>query len=203
MNFKIVFLAFSFFLISLQASAQVGIGTDDPNASAQLDIVSSDKGMLIPRIALSGVADSTSILNGNVESLLVYNTFSGSGVTPGFYYWTGFKWEKLVNNTHLNNYIADPFRKDTQTVNADYVILNTDETIYVSAISSDIVVTLPSDSVSGDTIVVKKNDSSDEYFVTVESAAPQQVNDFNSIKTSVPYQVWVIRFDGTNWNTIN
>ncbi len=50
------------FLVStgfvLSADAQVGIGTASPSSSAQLDVSSSTKGILIPRIALTGLGSA-------------------------------------------------------------------------------------------------------------------------------------------------
>ncbi|MEC3907999.1 hypothetical protein VOI54_13290 [Tamlana sp. 2201CG12-4] len=76
--------------------AQVGIGTPLPDNSAQLDIVANDKGLLIPRINLQSSTDATTIINGNVVSLLIYNTTNINDVTPGYYYWNGSKWTKLL-----------------------------------------------------------------------------------------------------------
>jgi hypothetical protein len=55
-----------------------------PDASAMLDISSPNKGMLIPRLALTGVNDATTISNPQT-SLLVYNTASTISGT-GYYY---------------------------------------------------------------------------------------------------------------------
>ena len=61
-------------LFSAYTSAQVGINTTTPSASSVLDIEASDKGLLIPRVALTGPIDTATIVNGNVESLIIYNT---------------------------------------------------------------------------------------------------------------------------------
>jgi len=69
-----------------------------PNNSAMLDVKSATKGLLIPRVALTGTNDVTTIAN-PATSLLIYNTanISGSvGVTPGYYYWTGAAWVQLA-----------------------------------------------------------------------------------------------------------
>ncbi|MBC7865784.1 MAG: hypothetical protein IAF38_22615, partial [Bacteroidia bacterium] len=70
-----------------------------PNASAMLDVVSTSKGMLIPRVALTSNADAATITSGNITSLLVYNTTAASAgstaVFPGYYYWNGVKWVAL------------------------------------------------------------------------------------------------------------
>ncbi len=86
-------------------SQSVGISTSSftPDASSILEIKATDKGMLIPRIALTGTDDVTTIPSlatspTTATGLLVYNTASGNGVTPGFYYWDGtlLKWCRFI-----------------------------------------------------------------------------------------------------------
>lgn len=86
--------------------AQVGIGTDSPNISAQLELLSSDKGLLIPRLELTSTLDASTVTNGNVESLLIYNTTVISDVTKGFYYWEGDKWEKILNESAIKDLLV-------------------------------------------------------------------------------------------------
>jgi hypothetical protein len=78
--------------------AQHGIGTNSPDASAIVDFTASNKGILIPRVALTGSNVNGPIPNPAV-SLLVYNTATaGTGltaVTPGYYYWDGSQWGQL------------------------------------------------------------------------------------------------------------
>ncbi len=67
---------------------QMGIGVSVPHASAGLEILSANKGLLIPRVALVGPNDGTTIPFGAPTGLWVYNTNAamagGGGV--GFYY---------------------------------------------------------------------------------------------------------------------
>lgn len=80
------------------ASAQnVGINSTGarPDTSAGLDVNFINKGMLIPRVALTSTTDITTIAT-PATSLLVYNTTSNSFVTPGYYYWTGTAWFKFI-----------------------------------------------------------------------------------------------------------
>lgn len=77
----------------------VGIGTV-PNPSAMLDVSSTSRGILAPRVALTGTTDATTIANGNVVSLLVYNTATVADVSPGYYYWDGTIWQGLDNTDH-------------------------------------------------------------------------------------------------------
>lgn len=68
--------------------AQVGIGTTTPDANAQLDISSPDKGLLIPRMTeASRVGMGTTATNG----LLVYQT----DVATGFYFRQNGAWIRL------------------------------------------------------------------------------------------------------------
>ncbi|MEI6750758.1 MAG: hypothetical protein WCM93_16500, partial [Bacteroidota bacterium] len=69
----------------LAQTGSVGINNTGsaPAASAMLDVSATNKGLLIPQIALTGVFDITTIPNPAV-SLLVYNTTTGSGLTAGY-----------------------------------------------------------------------------------------------------------------------
>ncbi len=85
-----------FVLASYSAYSQVGIGTTMPNASSQLEVVANDKGVLIPRIQLKNTADASTIVNGNINSLLVFNTATAADIKPGYYYWYDNKWNRIV-----------------------------------------------------------------------------------------------------------
>jgi hypothetical protein len=67
-----------------------------------LDVNSNNKGILLPRVALSAINNSSPITPAPTTSLLVYNTATaGSGinaVTPGFYYWSGSAWIPILSN---------------------------------------------------------------------------------------------------------
>jgi len=77
-----------FCLVTLQALAQnVGIGTNTPNNSAQLDITSTNKGLLTPRMTQAQRNAIASPANG----LLIYQTDN----TPGFYFYNGTGWSAL------------------------------------------------------------------------------------------------------------
>src|SRR3989337_3445250 len=75
----------------------VGINSDGatPDASSMLDINSTSKGLLIPRVALSATNVASPITT-PTTSLLVYNTATAGtapdNVVPGYYYWDGVMW---------------------------------------------------------------------------------------------------------------
>ena len=88
-------------LSMLNGYSQVGIGTALPDASSQLDVVSDNKGILIPRVRLRNLTDQTTIADGNVESLLVFNINNNTEITPGYYYWFANKWQQIINQDDL------------------------------------------------------------------------------------------------------
>jgi len=79
-----IYIPLFFILWSVSNTAQVGIGTNNPDASAALHVVSTTKGMLITRITqaqkIAIVAPAT--------GLLIYQT----DATSGFYYYNGISW---------------------------------------------------------------------------------------------------------------
>ncbi len=110
------FFIFLFFA-STQMLAQVGINTTNPDASSILDISSSDKGLLVPRVSLSNVT-LTSLDGSNTAAngLLIWNTNASTtgGAGIGYYYFNGTTWEKITtNNTATND--NDWFEEGTTT----------------------------------------------------------------------------------------
>ena len=93
------------------------------NGSSILDVSASDKGLLIPRVALTGTADVATIAAPAV-SLLVYNTSTVSDVTPGFYYWGGASWMRLATGTNTAN--SWNILGNSGTVNGTHFIGTTD-----------------------------------------------------------------------------
>ena len=76
--------------------AQLGVGTLSPDISAQLDVTSANKGLLVPRLPLVQTSNQAPVTGTITNSLLVYNTATANDVTPGFYYWQGNKWIRIV-----------------------------------------------------------------------------------------------------------
>jgi hypothetical protein len=80
---------FIFSVLQLKTIAQsVGIGTATPNASAQLDVTSTTKGMLIPRMTQAERDALTT-----VQGLLIFNITSNS-----FQYHNGSAWTNLTHS---------------------------------------------------------------------------------------------------------
>lgn len=75
-------------LFSVSVKAQVGVGTTSPEASAQLDVQSTSKGLLVPRMTdteRTGIASPAT-------GLLVYQTNGAAG----FYYFDGVTWQPFM-----------------------------------------------------------------------------------------------------------
>lgn len=76
-----------------QSSDGVGIGTTDVASSALLELKSSNRGLLVPRVStLPTVTDTTN------NGLLIYNTSNDS-----FYRWDSGTWERLIHEGSAAN----------------------------------------------------------------------------------------------------
>ena len=92
-------------IVSLSySSAQIGINTDGatPDSSAILDIASSDKGVLVPRMS----TDARGAIDGPADGLLVYDIDTGS-----FWYYENDQWNEIGTRRNVLLQDADA---DTQ-----------------------------------------------------------------------------------------
>lgn len=93
---------------NLLRAQSVGINTtgNAADASSMLDVSATNRGMLIPRVALTATNSATPITS-PATSLLVYNTATAgtapNNVTPGFYYWSGTAWVQLRSGANTGN----------------------------------------------------------------------------------------------------
>ncbi|MFA6060679.1 MAG: hypothetical protein WC756_20955 [Taibaiella sp.] len=82
--------------ITANNTGLVGIGTPTPQASAKLDISSTNKGLLIPRVTFANRPASPA------EGLMIYQTDG----TPGFYYYADFTWNRIAKKTEARGTVA-------------------------------------------------------------------------------------------------
>jgi hypothetical protein len=86
---------------SISATGQVSISTDGsaPDGSAMLDVKSTNKGILLPRVELSALNSNGPVVTPAI-GLQVYNTSTAgtppNNVTPGYYCWNGTRWIPIV-----------------------------------------------------------------------------------------------------------
>jgi hypothetical protein len=86
---KKIFLPLIFWLSALNSLAQsVGIGTNNPNSSAALDIQSTDKGILIPRMS----SVQRNAISNAATGLLVFDN-----TTSSFWFKTATSWKELID----------------------------------------------------------------------------------------------------------
>ena len=86
-------------LLTAITSAQVGVGTTTPNASSALDITSTTKGLLIPRME---EGDRIAI-DTPATGLMVFQTDGAAG----FYYYNGSSWEGYYSKNEVDTLIAN------------------------------------------------------------------------------------------------
>lgn len=103
-SMKKIILSSVLLTLSVSYGQNVGINSTGAAAtnSAALDVDMTNKGILIPRVALTTTSAFAPVTGTATASLLVYNTATAgatpNNVTPGYYYWDGLKWTRLLNN---------------------------------------------------------------------------------------------------------
>lgn len=100
MKILLPFLTALFYSNVTQAQQNVGIGTSIPEASAQLDVSSTTKGFLSPRMTAAQRIAITS----PVDGLLVYQT----SAPTGFYLYKNGVWSRLTETTTSLTNVATP-----------------------------------------------------------------------------------------------
>lgn len=158
---KLFFVLFS--LHALNSQAQIGINTNTPNSSAQLDITSTDKGLLMPRMTATQRLNIASPATG----LLVYQTDG----TAGFYYNSGTSaspaWVMLqtatgtiadgaVTNAKLASAAVTGSKLKFRTVSSAVTLVPDD---YIVIINGGYVVKFPTSPVDGQTYVLYGKDA--------------------------------------------
>lgn len=98
MKTKYFFIIILVILFNIAESQNVSISDDatyTPASSSMLDVKSTNKGILIPRIVLNNRALAAPVTS-PVEGLLIYN--DGGTEPEGFWYWTGTQWKRIASN---------------------------------------------------------------------------------------------------------
>lgn len=125
-NFKFKPFTVVLLLLATCTFAQTGIGTTTPNASAKLDVYSTNKGFLPPRVTLTSVTDAATIPS-PATGLLVYNTGTNVNLAAGYYYWNGSNWATIATASSPNQTVdyVSVTRTTLQTVSVgDNILFN-------------------------------------------------------------------------------
>ncbi|OXA65470.1 hypothetical protein B0A67_24295 [Flavobacterium aquidurense] len=97
---KIITISFVFLIAAFKSNAQTGVNTRNPDASANMEISSGNKGLLIPRLSVTDITLKIPITVAPKDGLLIYNTNTLTKKTL-------FHWDASVNsgagswNSHL------------------------------------------------------------------------------------------------------
>lgn len=189
-----IYVMFVALLCVTFTSAQVGVGTTTPDGSAELDVTSTNRGFLMPRVALTSTADTATITGAEATSLLVYNTATAGDVTPGFYYWDGTQWVtlggtaaaawELLGNAGTNpatNFVGTTDGQDLvfRTNNTERFRIDNGDQVYAGGTGG--VEALPFYSFNGDTNTGIWTDGGDEFslgagsqeFITIDEGATE------------------------------
>ncbi len=129
LTLSILFLSGSF--VSLEAQVKITDGSDlTMDSNSLLELESSNKGLLIPRVALSNINLPDPLIAPVPPGMLVFSI--GGDVTDGFYYWGGLSWERFFS-TGTN--ILQTFTRSSNTT-----LSKTDNIIFAL---NNITITLP------------------------------------------------------------
>lgn len=176
-------LAFCFLLFSFnlsKAQTGVGIGTTAPNASAALDITSTTKGVLVPRMTQ---AQRTAIA-APATGLMVYQT----DATSGFYYFDGTVWRALSSSgwSILGNAGTTPATNKIGTTDAQALSIVTNNTEAMRILS-------------GGNVGIGTNNPTTKLHIVATSTASQIFNDGFEDNTVPPFTT----SGNTNWGVQN
>lgn len=104
-----LYLILGIFLFTLNQS-QVGIGTNNPDASAILEVMSIDKGFKAPNVKLLSKTDILTIASPEA-GLLVFNT-DAAGVFPNnvvaneYYFFNGTEWINIASTKQIEELLV-------------------------------------------------------------------------------------------------
>lgn len=91
--------------IPLFSQVKVGNNPNSINPNSVLEMESTNKGLLLPRLALNSTT-SAAPLSSFVSGMFVYNTSTLNDISPGIYYSDGLKWIRVNSSSSGSNYWA-------------------------------------------------------------------------------------------------
>ena len=182
-------LALSLSAIShAQVRAQkVGDSPTIINADAALEIESTNKGVLLPRLALTGTT-AASPLSAHVQGMLVYNTATAgtapNDVTPGLYQNSGTAWVRILSGaiTLDGNHAAGTVSGNKPTTTP---LAPTSANLPASPINGDTVT-----EVYDNAVVVYSYNGSAWTSVEFNSGAAPGTTDHNTLRWDATNSAW-------------
>ncbi|MCX6248175.1 MAG: hypothetical protein NTW10_10595 [Bacteroidetes bacterium] len=180
-------------VVFLQTSGQnVGVNDDGsaPDGSAMLDVKSTTRGLLPPRVALTAT-NSASPVTSPATGLVVYNTATAgtapNDVTPGYYFWSG-SWTRLSSGTFQLNEVSKP---------ANATLLKTENLVLASGNST---MTLPVvTSADNGLAITIKNVGTYTNLITVTGNGGATIDGLATTSLLTRWQSNTYVVNGTNW----
>lgn len=136
-------LTFLCFITTISSFAQTGIGTTTPHNSAKLDVSSTNKGVLIPRMT----ATQKSAIASPATGLLIFQT----DAPTGFYYYNGIGWLNISNLGTTNRYI--PYSNQFTQYSSGQSLTSVSIGTYINLTGSDLEVIVPSGFTSNKVVI--------------------------------------------------
>jgi hypothetical protein len=178
-------LTITMLLFTVFAKAQVKIGDNAGtiNANSILELESTNKGFLPPRVALNSASAVAPLTSSVPAGMLVFS--SGGTLADGYYYWNGAVW-KLLGTVNLN----------LVTKTATATLTKTENMVLAS---NDITLTLPAITSSDNGLEISiKNVGSHTDLVTVKGNGGATIDDADSSNlTRYIGQIFIA--SGGNW----
>ena len=125
---KPVRILLSLFCFTISVKAQTGIGTTAPDPSAKLDVFSTNKGFLPPRMSSS----QKSAIPTPAAGLMVYQTDG----TAGLYYYNGSAWIYIINSATNVLPVTNGGTGTTTSTGSGGSVLSNSPTLEMPTISS-------------------------------------------------------------------
>lgn len=120
----IVIVTFAFLGTHVKSQVKIGDNPNTINANSILELESTNKGLLLPRVALSSVNSATPLTATTPAGMMVYST--GGALSDGYYAWNGSKWLNFTTgNTTRNNHVIVKSASDLPAASGGVITLIT------------------------------------------------------------------------------
>ena len=117
-------------VLVVKADGKVGIGIPSPDASALLDITSTTRGMLIPRMSKT---EKNGILSPSTGLLI----FQNAPDSIGFYYYDGSNWTWMLSNSNADS-LAWRTGGNTGTTNTNFLGTRTNNPLIIKTNNAEV-----------------------------------------------------------------